>query len=244
MMCWSSDSPLSTQELDHLQRNAANLPASGIELLGMNLDGSDSAQKGRERAKTLAFPQVFATDEVAGIYNLVYRHLFDRHRNLPLPTSFLIDSEGKIVMVLNGPVDPLAVSRHAASIPVTDEQRRRKALPFPGVLVQDSFERNAFTFGVAMVQHGYLEQAAKNFEQVIAARPDDADAWYNLGTLSLRPGYPEAWNNLGMVAAQQGANGEAIADFQRAIELRPNYAVAMLNLGNVFRREHAWDRAE
>ncbi|HLJ76947.1 MAG TPA: FG-GAP-like repeat-containing protein [Acidobacteriaceae bacterium] len=262
MMCWSSDSPLSTQELDHLQRNAANLPASGIELLGMNLDGSDSAQKGRERAKTLAFPQVFATDEVAGIYNLVYRHLFDRHRDLPLPTSFLIDSEGKIVMVLNGPVDPLAVSRHAASIPVTDEERRRKALPFPGVLVQDSFERNAFTFGVAMVQHGYLEQAAKNFEQVIAARPDDADAWYNLGTLSLRrndpaqarkylettlklrPGYPEAWNNLGMVAAQQGANGEAIADFQRAIELRPNYAVAMLNLGNVFRREHAWDRAE
>ena len=76
-----------------------------------------------------------------------------------------------------------------------------------------------------MFQHGYLEQAEESFQQVVAAKPDDADGYYNLGTLSLqrneltrrqqylnktlklRPDYPEAWNNLGMMAAQQGAPG-------------------------------------
>ena len=61
-----------------------------------------------------------------------------------------------------------------------------KALPFPGVLVQQTFQRNDFTYGVAMYQHGYLEQAAESFQQVIAAKPDNADAYYNLGTLKLR----------------------------------------------------------
>ena len=260
--CWSTESAASMQVLENLQRHAAKLATSGVALLGMNVDRAESAGRAREAARALAFPQVFATDEVAGIYNLVYRHLFDRHRDLPLPTSFLLDSGGMIVMVLNGRVDAPAVSKHAAEIPVTGEERRRRALPFSGRLVQDTFQRNAFTFGVAMVQRGYLEQAAESFRQAVADRPEDADAWYNLGTLSLRrndpaqarkylettlklrPGYPEAWNNLGMIAAQEGGTAEAIADFERAIELRPNYAVAMLNLGNVYRREHAWDRAQ
>ena len=260
--CWSTRSPASTQEITNLQQHAEPLASRGVALLGMNVDGSENAEQARQIAKKTTFPQVFATDEVAGIYNLVYRHLFDRHRDLPLPVSFLIDGRGMIVMVLNGPVDAAAVSMHAAEIPATEEERQRRALPFAGMLVQDSLQRNAFSLGVAMVQHGYLEQAAESFRQVVAARPGDADAWYNLGTLSLRsndpqqareylertlklrPEYPQAWNNLGMIAAQQGATAEAIADFERAIELQSNYAVAMLNLGNVYRREHAWDRAE
>ncbi|MFP5226655.1 MAG: FG-GAP-like repeat-containing protein [Acidobacteriota bacterium] len=262
MTCWSTESPESLQELRIVQREAGRLAASGVELLGMNFDRGDAAEKARDAARTLTFPQVFATDEVAGIYNLVYLHLFDRHRDLPLPTSFLIDGRGMIVKVFQGPVEVEGLARDVVRIAQTAEERKQRALPFSGTLVQDTFQRNEFTFGVAMVQHGYLEQAAENFRQVVAAHPDDADAWYNLGTLSLRrndldqakqylettlklrPDYPEAWNNLGMLAAQQGAMPDAITDFEQAIRLRRNYAVAMLNLGNVYRREHAWDRAE
>lgn len=264
MMFWAADSPSSIQELENLQRNAGKLATREVELLGINVDRGEAAGRARQVAsdRRLTLPVVFATDEVTGIYNLVYRHLFDRHRDLPLPTSFLIDRSGMIVKVFQGGVDVAAVGEDAARIASTPEERMQRALPFPGKLVQDSFQRNAFTFGVAMVQHGYPQQAEVSFQQVVATRPDDADAWYNLGTLSLRrndpaqakkylettlklrPEYPEAWNNLGMVEAQQGAMAEAIADFERAIELRPNYAIAMLNLGNAYRREHAWDRAE
>ncbi|HKR26192.1 MAG TPA: tetratricopeptide repeat protein, partial [Acidobacteriaceae bacterium] len=258
---WSAEAPASVEELLNLQRHAAKLTASGVTLLGMNVDGRDTEAKARDAGRALTFPVVFANDEVAGIYNLVYRHLFDRHRDLPLPTAFLLDGSGMIVKVYQGRLDAAAIGEDAARIPTTAEERMRRALPFPGTPVQDSFQRNAFTFGVAMVQHGYPKQAEESFREVVATQPEDADAWYNLGTLSLRrndpeeakkylettvklrPDYPEAWNNLGMLAAQQGAMADAVADFERAIELRPKYAVAMLNLGNVYRRQHEWDAA-
>ena len=108
------------------------------------------------------------------------------------------------------------------SVPRTRADRIRKALPFGGTLYEETFQRNDFTYGVAFFQHGYLDQAEASFKQVIATKPDDPEAHYNLGTLylrrnaladarqyleqtvKLRPDYPEAWNNLGMLDAQEG----------------------------------------
>ena len=189
--------------------------------------------------------------ETAGIYNLIYRHSFDRRRDLPLPMCFLLDREGMIVKVYQGAVVANQVLEDLKSIPATAAERFRKALPFEGQLIQDAFQRNDFTYGVAMFQHGYLDQAAASFLEVVADRPDKApDAYYNLGTLrlgqkdftqarqylekclQLRPDYPEAWNNLGMLAAQSGNADEAIRDFRNSLAQRPQYATALLNLGN------------
>ena len=60
-----------------------------------------------------------------------------------------------------------------------------KALPFQGKFEQDSFQRNDFTYGVAMYQHGFHGASCVGFQQVIASKPEDADAYYNLGTLRL-----------------------------------------------------------
>src|SRR5664279_3097340 len=51
------------------------------------------------KAPGFSFPVLFASAETAGIYNIIYRHLFDRRRDLPLPLSFLLDREGMIVKV-------------------------------------------------------------------------------------------------------------------------------------------------
>ena len=91
-----------------------------------------------------------------------------------------------IVKVYQGSVDTGMLLEDVRSMPATAAERMRKALPFNGILVQDAFVRNDFTYGVAMFQHGYLDQAAESFQQVIAAKPDNADAYYNLGTLNLR----------------------------------------------------------
>ena len=51
-----------------------------------------------------SFPMLLATPEVAGVYNIIYRYLFDRRRDLGFPTSFLIDAKGEIVKVYQGRV--------------------------------------------------------------------------------------------------------------------------------------------
>ena len=50
----------------------------------------------------LSFPILHGSDDVAGIYNILYRYLFDRHRDLGLPTSFLIDANGRHRQGLSG----------------------------------------------------------------------------------------------------------------------------------------------
>jgi len=45
---------------------------------------------------------VLASQDVAGVYNIIYRYLFDRRRDLPLPASFLLSKDGMIVKIYQG----------------------------------------------------------------------------------------------------------------------------------------------
>jgi Tfp pilus assembly protein PilF/peroxiredoxin len=256
---WAVSAPVCRDQLRLLDQRSQSL-----QILSINVDNPADAQAARSLAtqEKLSFPVLFATEDVAGIYNIIYRYLFDRRRDLAIPTSFLLDKEGMIVKVYQGPIDPQRLLQDARSVPATAESRRQKALPFAGATYQGAFQRNDFTYGVALFQHGYLEQAAESFQQVIAAKPEDPEGYYNLGTLNLRrndlkqaryfleqtlklrPNYPEAWNNLGMIAAQEGQPEEAVKNFQQSLLLRPSYGTALLNLGNIYRRQKSFAQAQ
>ena len=255
---WATASPQCSEQLRLLQQNHEAFGQRGLRIIGINVDEANDTGPARSLVtrENLAFPTLFATPEVIGIYNILYRYLFDRRRDLALPTSFLVDPEGRIVTLFQGIVTPERLLEDITSLPQAAAERTRKALPFAGTLHEkDAFQRNDFTYGVALFQRGYLDQAVASFQQVITAKPNEPEAYYNLGTLylrknafaegrqyleqtvKLRPNYPEAWNNLGMIAAQQGQTDDAIRNFQHSLDQRPDYAIALLNLGNVYRRQ-------
>src|SRR5579885_1530031 len=258
LLCfWSTAAVTSVSQLRGFEEHRNTLNSAGIRVLTINVDGAEQIGETRAVASAAApsLPVLLATSEVAGVYNLVYRYLFDWRRDLSLPTSLLLNAEGNIVKLYQGECDPFRAAEDANRMPKTTNERLARALPFPGKLYQEQFQRNDFTYGVAFFQHGYLEQAEASFKQVIAARPNDPEALYNLGTLylrrnaladsqglleravKLRPNYPEAWNNLGMIAAQENRGGDAVRCFEKALELRPAYTTALVNLGNLYRRE-------
>jgi Flp pilus assembly protein TadD/peroxiredoxin len=261
---WATTASICRDQLRLLHQHQSALAANQLAVLAVNVDaaGDSTAARALATQEKFSFPVLFATEDLAGIYNIIYRYLFDRRRDLAIPTSFLIDQKGLIVKIYQGPIDPQHVLDDVKSLPTTPADRMKKALPFRGELHQAEFQRNDFTYGVALFQHGYLDQAAESFQQVITAKPDDPEGYYNLGTLNLRrndfqqarhyleqtvklrPNYPEAWNNLGMMAAQEGNPEEAIKNFQQSLQLRPAYAIALLNLGNVYRRQGAFGQAE
>ena len=264
LIFWSAQSRTSLEQLQSLKPHTSVLRRAGLQIVAVNVDNPSELSVARSLASSadFPFPALFASQEIAGVYNIIYRYLFDRRRNLPIPASFLLNKEGLVVKVYQGTASPQQICDDVKSMPTTQSERIRKALPFSGELVQDAFVRNDFMYGVAMFQHGYYHQAEESFRQVVAAKPDNAEGYYNLGTLSLhrgdlaqartylqkavklRPNYPEAWNNLGMIAAQQGQATEAIHSFQQALSLRPDYATALLNLGNVFRQQQDYKQAE
>lgn len=261
---WASASPECGAQLRRLQGNQGRLRAAGLTVVSVNADDpSDAVALSALVAKEgVAFPVLLATRDVLGVYNIIYRYLFDRRRDLGVPTSFLINSDGMIEKIYQGELNIETLIDDVKTLPIEPTERAQKALPMRGTLYGEAFQRNDFTYGVALFQRGYLEQAAASFQQVIKTKPGNAEAYYNLGSLylrensadtarpyfeqalKLRPNYPEAWNNLGMVAAQEGQDAEAVRNFQQSLLLRPNYGIALLNLGNLYRRQGNLEKAE
>ncbi|HEV2232332.1 MAG TPA: FG-GAP-like repeat-containing protein [Terriglobia bacterium] len=261
---WATWSPPSVEAVRALDRSPMLRKSRSLEVLAINLDKpQDAAQvQAFVRENSVRLPILLASDDVTGIYNLVYHFMFDRRRNLGLPTTFLIDAKGFIVKVYQGSVDAGRLNSDRQDIPQTPEDRVRLALPFPGTLYLGQFKRNAFTYGAAFSQAGYFDQAIREFTLALETDPDYAEAHYNLGTLylkqgkpdearrhlqralELRPEYPDALNNLGLLAAQAGETPEAIRYFQEAIGQQPDYALAFFNLGNIYRREQRFSDAK
>jgi tetratricopeptide (TPR) repeat protein/peroxiredoxin len=248
------------------QRHAAWV-AGGLQLLSVNLDGPADADSVRAlvREHRLSFLILRGSEDVAAIYNILYRYLFDRHRDLALPTSFLIDAKGEIVKVYQGPVDPEHIEQDFRHIPQTNEERLARGLPFPGVTDTIEFGRNYLSYGSVFFQRGYMDQAEASFQIALRDDPTSAEALYGVGSvyleqqktaearetferaLKLRASYPDtlanSWNNLGLLAAREGRTGEAIGYFQEALKLSPDHLIALDNLGSAYRQQKRWDDA-
>ncbi|MGA7850480.1 MAG: FG-GAP-like repeat-containing protein [Terriglobales bacterium] len=241
--------------------------ARGLQLLSVSLDRPADVESLRAvvRERHLSFPILRGSEDVAAIYNILYRYLFDRHRDLALPTSFLIDAKGEIVKVYQGPVNAEHIEQDFQHIPQTSAERIARALPFPGVTDAIDFGRNYLSYGSVFFQRGYMDQAAASFQIALRDDPTSAEALYGIGSvyldqqkttearesferaLKLRASYPDtlanSWNNLGLLAAREGRAGEAVGCFQQALKLSPDHLIALNNLGSVYRQQKRWDDA-
>jgi len=265
---WVHSSRACEEQLRAFEEYHKSWGALGLVLVTVNLNDPDAAGAVRSlvRDKAMAFPVLLASEETAAIYNILYRYLFDRRRDLELPASFLIDRRGSIVKLYQGVLVPPHLEHDVRHIPATHTERLKAALPFPGDWYGGDFHRNQFTYALVFMERGYLDPAIDACRLVVENDPTSAEAHYLLGSiylkkqrskearenfeqaLRLRPSYPNtwsnAWNNLGMLAAQQGESESAIQNFQEAIRQNPSNVIAIDNLGNVYRQLRRWGEAQ
>jgi tetratricopeptide (TPR) repeat protein len=103
--------------------------------------------------------------------------------------------------------------------------------------------------GIALFEHGALDDAISRLQLALALGAADAGTHSNLGlalarcgrldeavahyrkALEISPGFAEVEYNLGNVWLRRGRIDEAIAHYQRAVEAKPDSAEAHYNLG-------------
>lgn len=269
---WNLQNPACLKELRSFQRQQSRWISQKLAVFAVHAplnSSADSHEPGEvdkvrafARENGLSFPVLLASDEMASIYNILFLYLFDRRRDIGFPTSFLIDEQGLIVKIYQGPVDPEEVSRDCGNLPRTKVELQARGLPFPGTLYGSEFHHPHLSQGVAFIQRGYLDQAEWFFQTAVREDPDSGDAHYNLGTLylhkqmweqarehlrrasELKPRYLDILNNLGVLAAQQGKIDEALAYFQEVLRANPNFTLALQNLGDLYRRQGKLDEAQ
>jgi len=261
---WTQKSPEALDHLRALQKYSTAWKAKGLELLAVNLDESVD-QNVRNSATKFSFPILQGSQDVAAIYNILYRQLFDRHRDLSLPTSFLIDRNGYIVKVYQGPLVAEHVDQDLRETPRTEAERLAKALPFPSPTYTLDFGRNYLSYGALFFQRGYLDQAEASFQQALRDDPLSAEALYGIGSVYMNQNknaaareafercvklpanypdtLPDAWNNLGVIATREGRVDESIPCFLEALRLNSRHLLSLDNLGNAYRSQRRWEDA-
>jgi tetratricopeptide (TPR) repeat protein len=110
-------------------------------------------------------------------------------------------------------------------------------------------------------QAGRLGEAVTCYRRVLAAQPDHAEAWSNLGValkaqgrldeavlayrqaIRVKPDFAEVHSNLGNALRDQGQLDEALASCDMALSLRPDYTEALNNRGLAFHELKRYDEA-
>lgn len=131
----------------------------------------------------------------------------------------------------------------------------------PSAPQADSAHRDRLAEALALHERGALAPAVALYQALLAAEPQDARLWLNLGAalhgLGRRgealsaygeattrdPGLVEAVFNRGCLLTELGRDEEAALQFAAALKLQPSFAAAQYNLANTQRRLGLTDAA-
>ena len=122
-----------------------------------------------------------------------------------------------------------------------------------GTHLEEVFHHN--NLGVAHLERHHYQDAAKEFEKVVALLPGWAEGHVNLGVarsslhdatgargefnkaLEISPRHPYAHYGLGLIDKQDGKSSEALEEFKRVLEVDPSDPDTQYNLGLLYARD-------
>ena len=250
------------KELKELGGRSNELRNAGINVLALSVDGLGD-QEGASvadvqwRLEGLQFPfsSGMATVALVDKLQVVHDRLFDSSRRLPVPTSVLLDAEGRLAAIYRGPVPVARVLADAGALSISGKALYDRVAPLGGRWLSVYPRQPLAQLARQLAEDGYLEDAmafvAANKERV-SNEPKYAGL---LGLLAYqlreRGRYDEAVRfyreairaeaslaerglghlDLGITFHRQGRREEAEAEFHRAIRSDPKLARAYVYLG-------------
>jgi thiol-disulfide isomerase/thioredoxin len=136
---WASWCLPCVAELKGLKANEERLRGAGLAILalcvdGLEEDGATDQADAQRLLEQIEFPFVSAaaTAELMDKVDLMVRFLFDRHPAFAVPTSLLIDGQGRLAAIYRGPVEVERLLRDLAALKLPSTDLRRLAAPMPG----------------------------------------------------------------------------------------------------------------
>jgi tetratricopeptide (TPR) repeat protein/peroxiredoxin len=249
VLLWATEAPPSREALLASDKASDALARAGIGALAVALDGPEDLAKVRaEAGGVTSVPVVVAGEDVTLGWAILHRHLFLSRPDLQLPTTLLLDAQGRVVRVYRGAFDVSRILPDAAGIEAPPDVRLARGRPFEGVSYSAPGARDYVPWGRDLLDQGLEAQAAFAFEQAAKGRPS-ASVLYRLGgllvktgqrdravaayerALVMQPDLSEASNDLGTLLAERGDLPAAVERFRAALATAPDYPDALNNLG-------------
>ncbi len=141
------------EEIAQWVRREEEFRAAGVNVVLLHVDNSAEGQsvepdKIREVLERLgggaidfnsrpdngsaSFTAGLATPELLDTLDIVQQQLTKRRRPMPIPTSFLVDAQGRLAVVYKGQATADRILADVRNLPTPDQQQRDLAVPFAG----------------------------------------------------------------------------------------------------------------
>ncbi|MFQ5600574.1 MAG: tetratricopeptide repeat protein [Candidatus Krumholzibacteriia bacterium] len=256
---WASWCKPCQRELREFATRQQDLRASGLRVVALSLDGvgtdtAGSPATARKLLDEVQFPFLSGSgsSEILDLIELLHGALLYPLRPFPIPTSLLIDPEGWVAAIYQGPVEVDEVIADVEKLRIPGDQLRDLAVPFVGRWsTPPGFFEYLTSMGLDFMDAGFPRYAEHHYRKLLETDPEHAQWLNNLG-LSLAaqtrfaeavPVYSKALRgdperaelhaNLGAALAQLGRLDEAVTSLSTAVRLEPGRADAHGNLGVV-----------
>ena len=263
---WASWCPPCAAELRDFSDHREALQSAGVYVIALSVDGLGDDRSDPAAAKQfleeLKFPFTAgrATEKFVRTVQQFHDRLVAYHRPLPVPSSFLVDSEGRLAVIYKGQVTAKQVIQDVAQLGGSRQDRVVRAALVPGRVVQDprvqSVAQNAevatrYQFAMDMLKAGQTQVSARELQEVIKINPDLAEAHAQLGNLlagvgdigqarshyndvlRIEPENADVIGNLGTLYAREGKIDLAKQEFERALSIDPTNVASLNNLGRI-----------
>ena len=183
-------------ELNEFSQRYNELKAKGIDVLALSIDGMGDDPSTKADAERLVaklkppFPVGLANARVIASFQELHDFHLPLHRDLPLPTSFLIDRQGHLAVIYKGPVSVDQLLQDADHSKGNRIQRFTQAAAISGQpILHPRVEHTAvksaavhrFRRAMNLQKSGMTIQAVGEYEDVIRLKPDSYTAHNNLG---------------------------------------------------------------
>lgn len=217
------------KELADWKQDAEKIAAAGVDVLVMNVDveAADREHKVTAALSALALPFETASGSTRLVeqFDVLQRSLLSRQRPLPVPSSFLIDSVGRIAVVYKGPIDLDTVIADARLDDAEPRRRLAAAIPFEGRWQSPPPGSTPLHITIKFIEGGLIDEALGYIEALVQQKEK-------------HPEYLSAslMNVYGAALLDRKQVSKAKSAFAASLELDPDNRQAHIELGTILLR--------
>ena len=234
---WASWCTPCRAELAEWAKRAADLRNREINVMALATDGLlDGKPDGTTTARRFLsgmrwpFSSGMASEQAIRELTLFQHQLVYPQRPLPLPSSFLIDSDRNVAVIYRGPIPFDQLLKDLELLDASAERIAISALPFSGKFAGRRFRRDSIAHVVAYLEGGYLDDAKRELLTFIDENAGNIESGISSGAGRDKKTLADAYRLLANLEKEEGRYAESIAAYRRLVKLLPNHATARISL--------------
>jgi tetratricopeptide (TPR) repeat protein len=228
---WASWCGPCLAELAELRDREQQVRSVPLHVVALSIDGVAEDQQAdpvgaRQWMERLKFPfeSGIASAAATEKFERMFNHLFDYRREWSVPTSFLLDSDGRLVAIYLGRINVDELLADARGIRQDESAWLRAALPFPGRWIHGKPLPDMWPFVDKLFQERRADDAIDYFARLEKLQAPDET-------------FPQLLVQVGTALREKGDLKGAAARLQQALKINPNDASAHLQIANVYSRQ-------